>query len=71
MNHDVQTIVISGGMADRVADIAQFGETLLEREDGETVDIFRARAREAAEAAGCGHIVLGGLPKMKFEDEQT
>jgi hypothetical protein len=73
MNHDFQTIVISGGLTAGVADIAQFGETLLEREDGETIERFHIRARAAACAAGAGFVTFGGLPKMgmNLEDDPT
>jgi hypothetical protein len=67
----ISSIMIRGGLTAGVADIAQFGETLLEREDGESVDVFRARAREAAEAAGCGHVIFGGLRPMNFDDDPT
>jgi hypothetical protein len=57
---------------DGVADIAQFGDTLIEREDGETLERFQIRARDAARAAGAEFVTFGGLPPpMKFEDEQT
>jgi hypothetical protein len=73
MNHDVQTIVISGGMADGVADIAQFGETLLERAAGETLAQFQIRARDAALSARAEFVIFGGLPKMgmNLEDDPT
>jgi hypothetical protein len=69
MNHGFETIFISGGLQDGVADIAQFG-VRLERADGETVEAFRARARETAIAAGSDQIVFGGLRPMNFNDEQ-
>jgi hypothetical protein len=73
MNHDVQTITIQGGLTAGVADIAQFGETLLEREDGETIERFHIRARAAACAAGAGFVTFGGLRPlpMNFDDDPT
>jgi hypothetical protein len=71
MNHDVQTITIQGGLTAGVADIAQFDDVLLEREAGETIERFQIRAREAAVAAGCGHVIFGGLRPMNFDDDPT
>ena len=69
---DFETIVIEGGLeADGHENFAQVGDTLIERHDGESVDAFRARAREAAVAAGSDRIVFGGLPTMIFNDEQS
>jgi hypothetical protein len=67
----IQTIVISGGLAAGVADIAQFGDVQIEREAGETIEAFQIRAREAAVAAGCGHVIFGGLRPMNFDDDPT
>jgi hypothetical protein len=48
-----ETIDILGGLKDdATGDFATVGDTLIEREDSETVENFRARAREAAVAAG-------------------
>ena len=71
MRHDVQTITIQGGLTAGVADIAQFGDVQIERLPDETVEAFEQRAHDLAIAAGASTLVLGGLPKMKFEDEQT
>jgi hypothetical protein len=73
MNHDVQTIVISGGLQDGVADIAQFGAVQIERAAGETLEHFQIRARDAARAAGAEIVIFGGLPKMgmNLEDDPT
>ena len=71
MNHDFQTIVISGGLTAGVADIATVGEVQIERLPDETVEAFEQRAHDLAIAAGASTLVLGGLPKMKFKDEQT
>ena len=67
----LETIEIEGGLErDGFENFAQFGKTLVERQDGESVEDFRARAREAAVAAGSDHIVFGGLRPMNFNDEQ-
>ena len=66
MNHDaeIETIVVTGGISeDASGDIAQFS-VLIERQDGESVEAFRARARETAIAAGAGFVTFGGLPPM-------
>jgi hypothetical protein len=69
---DVQTIYIAGGLQpDATGDIAAFGDVLLEREAGETIERFQIRAREAAVAAGCGHVIFGGLRPMNFDDDPT
>jgi hypothetical protein len=65
-----QRSLISGTLILGVADIAQFGEVQIEREAGETIEAFEQRAHDLAIAAGASTLVLGGLPKMKFEDEQ-
>jgi hypothetical protein len=67
----IQTITIQGGLTAVVADIAQFDDVLLEREDGETIEAFQIRAREAAVAAGCGQVIFGGLRPMNFDDDPT
>jgi uncharacterized protein (DUF1330 family) len=66
-----ETIVITGGTSeDSSGDIARFS-IVIEREDDESVEAFRARARETAIAAGSDQLVFGGLPPMNFTDEQT
>ena len=67
----IQTIFISGGVTNGVTDIATFGEVQIERLPDETVEAFEQRAHDLAIAAGASTLVLGGLPKMKFKDEQT
>jgi hypothetical protein len=67
----IQTIVISGGLTAGVADIAQFGDVQVERAPDETLEAFRARAQEAAVAAGSDHVIFGGLPPMNFDDDPT
>jgi hypothetical protein len=64
----IQTIVISGGLTAGVADIAQFGDTLIEREDGETIEHFQIRARVAAAAARAEFVIFGGLKPMPMDD---
>jgi hypothetical protein len=72
MRSNVQTIDIAGGLtADASGDFATIGDVLVEREDGETVEAFRVRAREAAVAAGRDHVIFGGLPAMRFEEGET
>jgi hypothetical protein len=69
MRHDVQTIDILGGLtADATGDFATVGDTMIERRDGESVDAFRARARETAIAAGAGFVSFGGLKPMPMDD---
>jgi hypothetical protein len=58
----LREVVIRGGLAPGVADIATIDGEPLARSDGETPEAFRARAREAAIAAGAKVLVLGGLP---------
>jgi hypothetical protein len=67
----IQTITIQGGLTAGVADIAHFGDVQIEREAGETIERFQIRAREAAVAAGCGHVIFGGLRPMSFDDDPT
>jgi hypothetical protein len=58
-------ITIKGGLqSDASGDFAQFGDTLIEREDGEMIEAFQIRARDAARAAGVEWVVFGGLPAM-------
>jgi hypothetical protein len=57
-----EVIVVKGGLKDdATGDFAQFGETLLEREDGESIEDFQIRARDAARASGVGFVTFGGL----------
>jgi hypothetical protein len=68
----ISSIMIRGGLEpDASGDFAQFGDVLLEREAGETIEAFQIRAREAAVAAGCGHVIFGGLRPMNFDDDPT
>jgi hypothetical protein len=67
----IQTITIQGGLTAGVADIAHFGDVQIERLPDETVEAFERRVHDLAIAAGASTLVLGGLPKLKFEDEQT
>ena len=67
----IQTITIQGGLTAGAAHIAHFGDVQIERLPDETVEAFEQRAHDLAIAAGASTLVLGGLPKMKFEDEQT
>jgi hypothetical protein len=65
---EVETIVVTGGISeDASGDIAQFS-VQIERQDGESVEAFRARARETAIAAGSDRIVFGGLKPMPMGD---
>jgi hypothetical protein len=58
-----ESISIRGGLtADASGEFATVGDEYVEREGGETVEAFRARAREAAIAAGAKLLVFGGLP---------
>jgi hypothetical protein len=67
----IQTITIQGGLTAGVADIAQFGDVLIDREDGETIEHFQIRARDAARAAGAEFVTFGGLRPvpMNLEDD--
>jgi Asp/Glu/hydantoin racemase len=58
----LREIVIRGGLDRGVASIATIDGEPLARAEGETSEAFRARAREAAIAAGAKVLVLGGLP---------
>jgi hypothetical protein len=73
MNHaHIETIDIEGGLTDdATGDFATIGDALIERGDGEPVMAFRARARARAFAFGSSHVVFGGLPPVKYEDEPT
>ena len=56
---ELETIVIKGGLGqDSSGDFAQFGDTLIERADGESVEAFQIRARDAARAAGVGFVTF-------------
>jgi hypothetical protein len=68
-NPDIEIIDIAGGLKDdATGDFAQFGDALLERKDGESVEAFRVRARETAIAAGAGFVSFGGLKPMPMDD---
>jgi hypothetical protein len=73
MNHaHIETIDIGGGLTDdATGDFASIGDTLIEREEGELVMAFRARACARAFAFGGSHVVFGGLLPVKYEDEPT
>ena len=58
-------ITITGGLQrDASGDFAQFGDTLIERKPGESIEDFQRRARGSAQAAGVEWVVFGGLPRM-------
>jgi hypothetical protein len=64
-----EIITVEGGLErNSFESFAQFGDTLVERLDGESVEAFRARAREAATAAGAGFVSFGGLKPMPMDD---
>jgi hypothetical protein len=65
----LRTVLIRGGLAPGVADFATIDGMPLARAEGETSEAFRARAREAAIAAGAKVLVLGGLPPRDRADE--
>jgi hypothetical protein len=66
----ISSIRIRGGLKDdATGDFATIGDELVEREDGETVEAFRVRAREAAVAAGRDHVIFGGLRPMNVNDD--
>jgi len=68
---DVQTIDIAGGLKDdATGDFATIGDTLIERQDGESVEAFHIRAREAARVAGAEFVTFGGLPPMPIYDDE-
>jgi hypothetical protein len=68
--NDIESIMIEGGIAeDSSGDFAQFGETLLERADGETVEAFQIRSRDAARMAGAELVTFGGLRPMPTDDD--
>jgi hypothetical protein len=68
----ISSIMIRGGLKDdATGDFAHFGGVLLESEARETTEAFQIRAREAAVAAGCGHVIFGGLRPMSFDDDPT
>jgi hypothetical protein len=71
MTDDLQTIIIRGGLTDGVADIATIGDTLIEREDGETIEAFQIRARDAARVAGTGFVIFGGLRPLPMDDDDN
>jgi hypothetical protein len=65
----ISSIMIRGGLKDdATGDFATVGDTLIEREAGETIERFQIRAREAAVAAGSDHVIFGGLRPMPTDD---
>jgi hypothetical protein len=69
---DVQIIEIRGGMTDdATGDFATVGDTLVERADGELIEAFRVRAREAACSSGARsrHFRWPAPMPMNYEDE--
>ena len=67
-----EVIDIEGGLKDdATGDFATAGDVLVEREDGELIEAFRARARARAFGLGSSHVVFGGLTPVKYEDEPT
>jgi hypothetical protein len=70
----ISSIMIRGGLKDDASgDFAQFGDVLIDREAGETIEAFQIRARDAARAAGAGFVTFGGLRPvpMNFNDDPT
>jgi hypothetical protein len=68
----LEVIDIAGGLKDdATGDFATIGDELVERGEGELIDAFRARARARAFGLGSSHVVFGGLPPVKYEDEPT
>ena len=65
----LETVVIEGGEEHGHENFAQYGDTLIERRDGESRDDFHRRAREAAVAAGAACVVFGGLRLMNVNDD--
>jgi hypothetical protein len=65
----LRVINIRGGLAPAVSDIATIDGEPIARADGETSEAFRARACEAAIAAGAKVLVLGGLPAWPVDRE--
>jgi hypothetical protein len=65
----LRTVIIRGGVAPGVADIATIDGEPLARAEGETPEAFRARAREAAISSNAKCLVFGGLPPMDRDDE--
>ena len=66
-----EVIIIRGGLErDASGDFAQFGDAFLKRKDGEFVEVFQIRARDAARAAGAGFVSFGGLPRMNVSDDE-
>ena len=66
-----EVIDIEGGLKDdATGDLAQIGDVLVEREDNELIENFRSRARARAFAFG-SQVVFGGLPQVKYEDDQA
>ena len=64
-------IVITGGLQpDDHENFATVGDALIEREDGELIEDFQRRARDASRAVGHGFVTFGGLPKMNVSDDE-
>jgi hypothetical protein len=66
----LRVIVVRGGLAPGVSDIATIDGEPLARADGETSEAFRARAREVAISSNAKVLVLGGLPPMDRDDDE-
>jgi hypothetical protein len=64
-----EIIVVKGGEERGHENSAQFGDMLIERRDGESVEDFHRRAREAAVTAGAARVVFGGLRLMNVNDD--
>ena len=60
----LRIVTIEGGLRDGVADVAEYGDEIIHRREGESVELFRARAVEEATVFGARLVVLGGLPDM-------
>ena len=57
-----EIITIEGGVGeDGSGDFATIGDKLIEREDGESIEDFHIRAREAARVTGAEFVAFGGL----------
>jgi hypothetical protein len=57
----LRVVSILGGLTDGIADIATFGDEVVERSPDETIEDFQCRARALAIAAGSRSLVFGGL----------
>jgi hypothetical protein len=65
----LRVVSISGGLTDGIADIATFGDEVVERSPDETIEDFQCRARALAIAAGSRSLVFGGLPGTPMDDD--